>query len=118
MTIRSMLNRRMWWFGRLMSAGMGAGLVGVLVGQATGRPAVLALVLPGFGVAFVAGMVAQFVGFLCPRCRGNLAPTLLRYGWFSVDRRVRFCPYCGTGLDEELPSDAESDLPIESEPQA
>ena len=74
-----------------------------------GQQPVLAVSLPGFAVAFVVSMVSQFVAFRCPWCRGNLAPLVMQRGWLSVDSRVCFCPYCGRGLDEELPAEAGPD---------
>jgi hypothetical protein len=106
MTIRAMLNRRMRWFNAVVYGGMGVFLAVFLVGQAFGQQVTLALAFPVFAVAFAYGMVAQYIGFLCPRCRGNLAPTLLGYSGFSANHRVCFCPYCGVGLDEELSAEA------------
>ena len=109
MTARGHLNRRMRWVGGTMYAGLGLFLAGIALGAAVGGQPLLAVSLPGFAVAFAVGMVSQFTAFRCPRCRGNLAPLVMQRGWLSVDPSVRFCPYCGRGLDEELPAGVAAD---------
>jgi hypothetical protein len=76
MTARARLNRRMRWVGGTMYAGLGLFLAGILLGMAFGRQPILAASLPGFAAAFGSGLVAHFLAFRCPRCRGNLAPWL------------------------------------------
>lgn len=105
MTARERLNRRMRWVGGTMYAGLGLFLVGIAIGAVVGEQPVLAVSLPGFAVASVVGTISQFMAFRCAWCRGNMAPLLMQRGWRSVDSRVGFCPYCGRGLDDELPAE-------------
>lgn len=90
-----------------MYFGCGLILIGILFGAVLGQQQVLvqAVSLPGFAVAFVVAMAAHFIALRCPRCRGNLDTLIMQRGWLSVHRSVRFCPYCGCGLDEELPQE-------------
>lgn len=53
--------------------------------------------LAGVGVAFVASAFS-FYGLKCPRCRGNLGPTV-GVGFFAIPKRLRYCPYCSVDLD-------------------
>jgi hypothetical protein len=110
MTARALLDRRMRWIGGAMYTGGGLFFAGILLGMVLGQDPVLAVSLPGFAVMFVVGIVAQFIGLRCPRCRGNLAPLVMQRGWLSVDRRLSLCPYCGGRLDKELSAQA----PVES----
>jgi hypothetical protein len=111
MTARERLDRRMRWIGGAMYAGVGLFLAGIFLGAVFGQGPLRAVSLPGFGVAFVVAMIAQFVGLRCPRCRGNLAPPLMQREWLAVDRRVCFCPFCGGKLDEKLPVEREKGTP-------
>ena len=106
MTIRTFLNRRVWRVKAAYTAAFALCFLGVLVAWVW-PPAVFAVML-GF-VAAVGVMVhAYFWGVLCPRCRGNLFMVTGQGGGWSVDRRVRFCPYCGVEFDSEL-GEAEAD---------
>jgi hypothetical protein len=61
------------------------------------------LVLPGFAVAFLASMGIHYVAMRCLRCGGNFGSLVMQRGGLRIDRRLRYCPYCGVGLDEEPP---------------
>jgi hypothetical protein len=61
-------------------------------------------VLPLIAVLVPVALVANFFCLRCPRCQGNLASMILHQGWFFVSPRIRYCPYCGGNLDEELPA--------------
>jgi hypothetical protein len=101
--MREGLNRPMRWAVAGLYGGLGLFLAGILAGAAIGDLPILAVSLPGFAVAFVVGVMIQFVWFRCQRCSGNLAPLIMQRPRWSVDPRLRFCPYCGCELDEELP---------------
>jgi hypothetical protein len=105
MTTRARLNRRMRWIGGTIYAGFGLSLAGFLIGIVQGGQPVAAIALPGFVVAFVVMVIAHFGALACPRCRGNLAVLVMQRGGLRVDPRVCFCPYCGVGLDAELPAE-------------
>ena len=93
--------------------GMGLFLAAVTAGVAFGEPSVLLAGLPPFAFAVTAIAYAQFFGLRCPACRANLSSvtfqrvTLGRRGP-AIDRRFRFCPYCGIDLDEPLPGEETS----------
>ncbi len=110
MTIRDHLGPRLRWIVALTYAGLGLSLAGIIVGLVVWQHPVQALVLPGVAVALVAWVAGCYVCLWCPRCRGNLGPMLLRAGLRGLAWRMRFCPYCGTGLDDELPAKTEGDL--------
>jgi hypothetical protein len=103
MTARERLNGRMLWILGIAYTGTGLFVLGILIGVALGQRPIMAILVPGFAIAFVSVMIAQFFGLRCPFCRGNLATLLLHHGGLRINRRVCFCPYCGKNLDEELP---------------
>jgi hypothetical protein len=99
MTVRDAINSRVrkvmvviWAGGLLFVSGMasrafGFGHQGVIAG------------LVGLGVLLLGSVVAQS-GFLrCPVCRGNIAPLAMR--GFGLNRKVRFCPFCGVDVDTD-----------------
>jgi hypothetical protein len=107
MTSREILNRR----GRRISWVVYVGFVlfmcgvcaAMIWGQAGNTPsAVAAIAFSGFGVMAVGMMWASRVGLRCPSCRGNVSSIVLDGGGFTVGSAVRYCPYCGRLLDEEL----------------
>jgi hypothetical protein len=63
------------------------------------------MALPAFAVAF-AGTIRWQFGVCCPFCRNMLSPVIYPAMnlWWRLDRRVKFCPYCGRSLEEEVPS--------------
>jgi hypothetical protein len=102
MSGRAVLDRRMRWCMGVVYAGGALCLAGVLGYTLTGRGEWFGLWFPGFPAAFLGMAYAQLLGVRCPWCRGNLAPLALQRGGLSFDRRVRCCPYCARGLDEEF----------------
>lgn len=104
MTAREALGRRMQWLSGAMYAGGGVFFAAIVYAMATGDRPPLSVVLSGFGVMLVASMIAQYVALRCPRCSGNLGTLIMQCWRLAVDRRIRFCPFCGTGLDEALPA--------------
>jgi hypothetical protein len=114
MTTRTQFDRQMRWVSSLIYAGFGLFVIGLVIGEALGQGPILAVYLPGFVIAFVTMLCAYSVGFRCPKCRCNLGVLVLQRGGFRVDKRLRFCPYCGTGLDDELPGS--STIKNEAEP--
>ena len=109
MTARMQLNRRMRWLGSAVYAGTALFVSGILLGLVLGQPPVLAISIPGFAAAWLASMAGFYVGLLrCPWCRANLGALVMQHGVLAINRRVCFCPYCGVGLDEELPVETQS----------
>ena len=71
------------------------------------------MVVPGV-VVFVATVFAvQKLLFRCPWCRGNLGALLSQKGLWRIDPKVRFCPYCGTDLDDPVGAAGDWDAPVE-----
>ena len=101
MTARERVNARLRWMVGPIYLGLSLFVLGIIIGTTTG---ILTISLPGFAVAFIVGMIAQFLGLRCPFCRGNLAQFLLHRGNLRIDPRVCFCPYCGVSLDKDVPS--------------
>src|SRR5262245_18164702 len=99
MTIRAFLDRRLQRIITASFGGIGLFLAGMVVGILANEEAIiLATTLPGFFIAFMTMMVGAYCALRCPRCRGNLAPTIFGSGGFSVDLQLRCCPFCGVGL--------------------
>jgi hypothetical protein len=96
MTALERLVRRVWWVRVAIYLGVGLFLIGILVGIGRWQQASWPIALSGFAVAFVASMAGYYVCLRCPRCQGNLGTLFMYAEWLSV----RFCPYCGTNLDE------------------
>jgi hypothetical protein len=109
-TTRTRLSRRLRWIGGAMNAGIALFLGGILIGAVLKEEPILAISLPGFAIAAVAGIIAQFFVLRCRLCHGNLAPLIVRWSGWKVDTHVRCCPYCGASLDEIIPAES----PIES----
>ncbi len=59
------------------------------------------LALPAFVGFLVCIVYAHTLAFLCPRCRGPWHVLVMRTGFspFSIDHRIRYCPYCGADID-------------------
>jgi hypothetical protein len=59
--------------------------------------------LPGCIVFALALLYANLFAFHCPDCSGQwgvLAMQISR-GFFSVDSRIRYCPFCGCTIDRD-----------------
>jgi hypothetical protein len=60
-------------------------------------------VLPGGAVFTLALVYANLFAFRCPRCRGHWQDLAMgRRSFFSLDRSLRYCPFCGADVDAEL----------------
>ena len=72
-------------------------------------PSLTLVCLPGFALFAFGTSYASLRGFKCPRCQGKLSGVLLQRGSaFRVDKRLRFCPYCGCNLRSGLPAPEEN----------
>jgi hypothetical protein len=107
MTIREKFNRRMRPFSIL--AGVSAVLIVAGVFAGMGGPPVLALVIPGFAIFMLAGVWMQLFALRCPVCSGNCGPLVMQQSWLKVNVGLKYCPYCGVGLDDELDSTDDPD---------
>ena len=95
MTIRGYLKRRRVVSWSLLFGSLALAVLGGAPQSPLAHPAVLTIGLAGFLVAIVYSNVAN----RCPLCRGPLGSLMFNYG---ISRRVRFCPFCGVSMDEEL----------------
>ncbi|HEX4608002.1 MAG TPA: hypothetical protein VH092_07340 [Urbifossiella sp.] len=103
MTGRRWLNRRLGWFAAALVVGLGSIFAGILLDPPGGGQIPVGL-LVGLGVGVGILIIAHKLLLRCPWCRGNLGPLVLGRPWFmGMDRRISFCPFCGTSLDEHLP---------------
>ncbi len=62
-------------------------------------------VLPGGALLALTVLYGQWFAFRCPRCGGawnGLAMQNTR-NFFVIDKRIRYCPYCGSGIDAGEP---------------
>ncbi|HYH65526.1 MAG TPA: hypothetical protein VD866_12590 [Urbifossiella sp.] len=117
MTGREQLNRRKRWAAGGALAGVAlivAGVVGLplMAGAGVAGPAMAAAVVPGVLVFVVVVVLGQQYLFRCPWCRGNMGPLMTNSGWWRMNPKVRFCPYCGTDLDDPVGA-ADWDAPVE-----
>jgi hypothetical protein len=102
MTARAILKRRYRRVMRVVWVGVGLYLLSIALWQGFGLPEALYVGLGGFAAAALGTLFIQFGGLRCPSCRSNLGVLVLHRGGLSLDRRIRFCPYCGVELDAEL----------------
>ncbi|MHB1426146.1 MAG: hypothetical protein ACYC3I_23530 [Gemmataceae bacterium] len=58
--------------------------------------------LPGLAIFIFTLLYANFFAFRCPRCGGNWAVLAVQRYFFILDRRIRYCPYCGADIDNEI----------------
>jgi hypothetical protein len=103
MTAREKINGRKRWLMFAVVLGIGSFIAAAFLGGRAGQGEPYLFALPGFLVAFLGVLCGQYFWFRCPWCRGNLAPLAFhRPG--GLNRQVKFCPYCGHELDDELPN--------------
>ena len=60
--------------------------------------------LPGGAVFLLALLYANLFAFRCPRCKGHWAALAMQgsQSFFALDRRIRYCPFCGEDIDTEM----------------
>jgi hypothetical protein len=92
----------MRWLGIIMNCGAALCLAGIGIGAILGKEPILAVFLTGFVISGVTLLFTMYRGLPCPRCRRNLGTLVLRHGAFRVHKEIRFCPFCGYALDEDL----------------
>jgi hypothetical protein len=44
----------------------------------------------------------HFGGYRCPQCEHNIGGKVIRKIAFSMDQRVKYCPFCGFDLDQQI----------------
>src|SRR6266496_550040 len=77
------------------------------IGTILARQGVLAYeiaVLPGAVVFILALMYGNHLAFQCPHCKAAWGWLALggNQGFFRIDSRIRYCPYCGQDIDADL----------------
>jgi len=92
----------MSFLGAAIYGGAAVFIAGIVIGLLLGEDPILEVSLPGFAFTFVAMVFVLWHGLPCPRCNKNLGTLLLQQGGFRTDKEVQFCPYCGTGIDDEM----------------
>jgi len=119
MTIRSYMNRRKRLLVAVFSAGFAIFVLGAIVlGKVNQLGAGFEIAgAVGFGCAFLAVAYGLTFGFLCPNCRARWRHIAMSYGLFSIDRSIKYCPYCGVAVDIDLPADRPTNS-IPEEPRA
>ncbi len=103
MTARDLINRRKRWLLIAVVLGVTLFIAAVVLAANTGQGELYLLVIPGFAIMLLTLFWGQFSWFRCPWCQENLSPLAFqRLGGLS--QRVKFCPYCGHEVDDELPN--------------
>jgi hypothetical protein len=103
MTIRERLNRNK----RRQSLLVGVTFVPILAGpllSPLSRSIALCLFLGGLVVAILILLYGQVSdAFRCPQCGGSLVILAMQMNAnpFSINRRIRYCPFCGVDIDTE-----------------
>jgi hypothetical protein len=101
MTIRDYLRRQKRRYAAVVNLGVLVFIGGAIAG--TSGSWLLALALVAFVVCGLGGL---FLGLCvrCPNCGGRFGPVLGAVGSpFTVPANLRFCPFCGIGLDSPYP---------------
>jgi len=48
------------------------------------------------------GLIYASFGIKCPKCKQGWGYMALYGGFFSIPKRVKFCPFCGYDIDAEF----------------
>ncbi len=108
MTIRSAINRKKRWIATAACTGLvlfvgGTAVTPQLLPQTSQW--LIGVGLAGFALGFLAMVYGSTFAFRCPKCRAWWSYIAMSHGMFSLDRRIKYCPYCGFDVDLELPAD-------------
>jgi len=102
MTIREALNRKKRIFSVLIDICIILGLVlpfvseNIVVSVAVGAWSI-------FGIFFFL-IIGSLFFIRCPACNGQWGVIAMYAGSpFSVKKSLKYCPYCGNNIDEEIP---------------
>lgn len=68
----------------------------------TVTPWLALLGLAGFAVGFLANAYGWAFAFRCLVCRVSWGYLAMHSGAFFIDKKIRYCPFCGTDVDVEI----------------
>jgi len=104
MTIRTILNKKKRRVAAVAYFGMAVLALGLFLGGL--HPAFFAVAILGYATSFLTIFYAFTVGFPCPKCGvpwASVAMNAMNVGnLFSIDRRIKFCPFCGSDVDQDI----------------
>lgn len=72
---------------------------GACLTESHSRELPLLIFIPFIG--FGACVLFLLFGLRCPKCKNNLGYTLQPSFW-HISEKLKFCPFCGVSLDEEI----------------
>lgn len=53
-------------------------------------------------IIYIVAMLSMMFVIKCPICKENLGLVLVSTGSpFAISKKIKYCPYCGTRMDEE-----------------
>ncbi len=104
MKIRSEINKKKRFFVKLVYLGFAVFIFVSLLSIRYGKPMFSFLGLIGLvGLAMgIFGAIYPAYGIKCPKCRQGWGYMALYGGFFSIPKRVKFCPFCGYDIDAEF----------------
>ena len=99
MTIRDYIKRRVrWGFGIALASWL---FVALASNMDFGKPT--PGYLPFIGLFGFIGAIVLFLFIRCPKCHARLGQTIAVPAAFRLSGpQVKYCPYCGVGLDEPM----------------
>jgi phage FluMu protein Com len=100
-TIREELTRTKRRIFIVAYAGFAVFVGGIVLGTVHGGPP-HPIAIVGFFIAFAA-MMSAYIILKCPKCKAHMGLFLVQSGNpFGVQKKMKFCPYCGTDIDETI----------------
>lgn len=112
MQIRTKLNSEFRRYQIKMLCGVVLFFIGLFGGLIFNGKPLFWIGIPGFVAAFIAIFALQLIALKCPKCSNSLGwlaltPRLrvaevLQIWRGTISNRLKFCPYYGISLDEEL----------------
>jgi hypothetical protein len=110
LTIRKLFERRKRWITAVIIGCILMALGGALLASLLKISPVYSFI-PFFAVFVITIIFAQSSAFHCPLCDKNLNQLVMQGNFMGIDQNIRYCPFCGVGLDVEI--DPESHKPME-----
>jgi endogenous inhibitor of DNA gyrase (YacG/DUF329 family) len=102
MTIRFVINKKRRTLSILIYIGFALFFAGTLSAEYLNLKGLLIAGLIGFAIAGI-GIIYALFGISCPKCGNSWRYLATSSGNpFSISKKIRFCPYCGTDVDSDL----------------